>query len=124
MIAPSPDHRSHSYGEVIPPSYMDREAVWESEDGVFLRVLVRPKSTLKNLISEVNESLVVVNLKSPAREGKANSELLKRLAKILDVSTSDLRLVAGQKSREKTILISSKSIQDVKHTLAKVADSV
>ena len=103
---------------------MNRDAVWESEDGVFLRVFVKPKSTQKKLISDIVENALVVNLKSPAREGKANSELLKRLSKVLEISTGDLRLVAGHKSREKTILILGKAIEDVKSALFATRDSI
>ncbi|MFW9911299.1 MAG: DUF167 domain-containing protein [Candidatus Thorarchaeota archaeon] len=85
--------------------HMDKIAIWKTGDGVFLKVLVRPKSTQKQLISDVNPDAVVVNLKSPAREGKANAELLKRLSKALGISTRDIRLVAGHKSREKILLI-------------------
>jgi uncharacterized protein (TIGR00251 family) len=92
-------------------SHMGKIAIWETGDGVFLKVLVRPKSTQKQLISDVNPDAVVVNLKSPAREGKANAELLKRLAKALGISTGDIRLVAGHKSREKILLITDMDLE-------------
>jgi uncharacterized protein (TIGR00251 family) len=81
------------------------KAVWESEKGTFLRIIVRPNSKEKNFVSEVTPEAIIINLKGPAREGKANSELLKRLSKILKLSTGDISLVAGHKSKEKTVLI-------------------
>ena len=81
------------------------KAVWESEKGTFLRIIVRPNSKEKNFVSKVTPGAIIINLKGPAREGKANSELLKRLSKILRLSTRDISLVAGHKSREKTVLI-------------------
>ncbi len=98
---------------MIPLSYMHKDAVWETEDGVFLRVLVKPKSTLRKLISDIDDDMVVANLKSPAREGKANTELLKRMSKALGVSTANIKIIAGHKSREKTLLISEMELKDV-----------
>ncbi|MHA1939329.1 MAG: DUF167 domain-containing protein, partial [Candidatus Thorarchaeota archaeon] len=121
LIAPCPDYRSHSYGDVMPLTYMPKDAVWETDDGVFLRVFVKPKSTLKKLISDYNEDMVVVNLKSPAREGKANAELLKRMSKALGLSTGNVRLVAGLKSREKILLISGMELKAVVRKIAEIA---
>jgi uncharacterized protein (TIGR00251 family) len=81
------------------------KAVWESEKGTFLRVIVHPNSKERNFIAEVTPEAIIINLKGPAREGRANSELLKKLSKILRISTGNISLVAGQKSREKTVLV-------------------
>ncbi len=79
--------------------------VWKTEKGTLIRVLVRPSSRDERLVSEIDDTSIHVNLKGPAREGKANTELVKRLAKALGVSTSSLVLVGGHKSREKTLLV-------------------
>jgi uncharacterized protein (TIGR00251 family) len=81
------------------------KAIWESEKGTFLRVIVHPNSKEKNFIAEVTPEAIIINLKGPAREGRANSELLKKLSKILKISTGNISLVAGYKSKEKTMLI-------------------
>ena len=99
---------------------MHKTAIWETEDGVFLRVLVRLKSTLKQLISDANQDMMIVNLKSPAREGKANTELLKRMSKALGISTGDIRIIAGHKSREKTLLITGLELEVVTGKIAEI----
>jgi uncharacterized protein (TIGR00251 family) len=99
---------------------MVEEAIWESKAGTFLRITVRPKSKKKELIERLSEVEIVFNLKSPARNGKANAELLKRLSKLLQLSTKDIRIVAGHKSKTKTILIQGFSIDDVKKILREV----
>jgi uncharacterized protein (TIGR00251 family) len=101
---------------------MHKDAVWETAEGVLLRVLVKPGSSSRQLIAGVSDDALVVNLKSPAREGKANSELLKRLSKSLGISTGDIRLVSGHKSKEKTVLITGKTIGDVKSALFEIAN--
>ncbi len=90
----------------------------ESERGTFLRVLVRPNSRNRDLIYHLSETELVVNLKRSAREGKANTELVKRIAKVLGISTGDIKLVSGHRSREKTLLISSMSAAQVLQVLS------
>ncbi len=80
-------------------------AIWEDKRGAFLRVVVRPNSKEKEFIAEFSPEAIVINLRGPAREGKANSELVKKLSKMLGISTAEVILVAGHKSREKTVLI-------------------
>jgi uncharacterized protein (TIGR00251 family) len=92
---------------------MDERVVWESDEGTFLKIYVRPRSKKRPFL-EICEEEVVVNLKSPARDGKANAELLKRLSKLFRLSTSDLKIVAGHRSKIKTILIEGLSIDSVK----------
>ncbi|MHA1949427.1 MAG: DUF167 domain-containing protein [Candidatus Thorarchaeota archaeon] len=95
-------------------------AIWETERGTLLKVIVRPKSKEKNLVSEVSPNVIVVNLKSPAREGKANSELVKRMAKTLEISTSSITLVAGHKTKEKTLLVQGLSPVAIEQRLSAV----
>ena len=95
-------------------------SIWESEKGTFLRVIVRPKSREKDFVAEISPESIVVNLKSPAREGKANSELVKKLARVLMISTGSIRLVAGHKSKEKTLFIEGLSPQEIVQCLSNV----
>ena len=92
---------------------MNAKSVWMSEKGTFLRVIVRPNSKEKELIGERNPDSITINLSSPAKEGKANTELLKRLAKQLRISTSEIIVAAGHKSREKVLLIDGLSAEEV-----------
>lgn len=94
--------------------------IWESEKGTFLRVIVRPKSREKDFVAEISPEVIVVNLKGPAREGKANSELVRRLARVLAISTGSIRLVAGHKSKEKTLLVEGLSPEDIEQRLLNV----
>ncbi|MHA1637529.1 MAG: DUF167 domain-containing protein [Candidatus Thorarchaeota archaeon] len=100
---------------------MKEGAIWESEKGTFLRVLVRPKSKEQNLIAQFSGSEIIVNLRSPAREGKANTELVKRFSKLLQLSTSSISLAAGQKSREKTLIVHNMSADMI---IQKIQDSI
>lgn len=44
---------------------------------------------------------------SPAKENKANKELVKLLARYLKIPLSKIVLISGEKSRQKTVLVSN-----------------
>ena len=94
--------------------------IWEDTRGAFLRVVVRPNSKEKEFIAEFSPEAIVINLRGPAREGKANNELVKKLSKILGISTAEIILVAGHKSREKTLLIVGIESDSLKEKLSSV----
>ncbi len=96
------------------------EAIWETEKGTFLRVSVHPNSKEKRFVSEITSETIHINLRSQARGGKANSELLKELAKSLHISTADISLITGHKSREKILMISGISASYLMDCLLKM----
>ncbi len=102
---------------------MDNQAVWETERGILVRVTVKPQSKERRFVSKVSEEGITLNLKSPAREGKANTELLKKLAKVLGLSTGQMSIVAGHKGREKTILLVGVSREEVLVKLQRSANT-
>ncbi len=84
---------------------MEESPIVEREGHILVTVLVRPNSRSGQFIEEITDTCISVNLRSPAREGKANKELIKRLSKFLGVSNSSVTIVAGHKNREKTLAI-------------------
>ena len=91
---------------------MDEKLTWENEKGTFIVVTVRPNSKEKEFVQEISDNEIVLNLSGPAREGKANTELVKRLSKFLNLSSSDIVIVAGHKSRKKTLLLQKISAKE------------
>jgi uncharacterized protein (TIGR00251 family) len=51
----------------------------------------------------VNGSEITISIKSAPERGKANAELIKRLAAHFSVSPANVRIVAGHTSRKKTV---------------------
>ncbi|MBO1057332.1 MAG: DUF167 domain-containing protein [Dolichospermum sp. JUN01] len=68
------------------------------------RVKVKPNSKQQK-IEELADGSLIVYLKSPPVDGKANEELIKLLAKKFDVSKSSIRIKSGTTSRQKVIEI-------------------
>ncbi|MCV0399275.1 MAG: DUF167 domain-containing protein [Nitrosarchaeum sp.] len=54
---------------------------------------------------EINENKIVIGIRSKPIKGEANKEIIKKLAKYFGVSTSLVRIKAGQKSKEKIVEI-------------------
>jgi len=54
---------------------------------------------------EVDGNNIVVGLTSKPEKGKANVELIKKLAKHFNVSSSQVKIVLGFKSRKKMVEI-------------------
>jgi uncharacterized protein (TIGR00251 family) len=92
---------------------MSNGSVWESERGTFIKTVVRPNSKSKKFVVEITSEAVFVNISSPAREGKANVELVKRMAKTLGISAAEVTIVVGHKTREKILVVSGMSQEAV-----------
>jgi uncharacterized protein (TIGR00251 family) len=67
-------------------------------------VKVKPNSQQQK-IEELADGSLIVHLKSPPIDGKANEELIKLLAKKFDVPKSAITIKSGVTSRNKLITI-------------------
>lgn len=74
------------------------------KDGFLLDVKALPRSSRSEIVG-VRADRVAVKLTAPPVDGKANKELVRLLAKKLGLPKSDVVIVAGESSSEKTILI-------------------
>jgi len=97
---------------------MSTAAVWENEKGAYIRVIVKPNSKSSKFIAEITPEAVFLNLSGPAREGKANAELIKKMAKTLGVTTSAITILSGHKNREKTLLVRNYAKENVLEKLS------
>jgi len=48
---------------------------------------------------------IVVGLTSPPKKGKANIELVKKIAEYFDLSSSQIKIISGLRSRNKLVEI-------------------
>ncbi|OGL44933.1 MAG: YggU family protein [Candidatus Schekmanbacteria bacterium RBG_16_38_11] len=78
---------------------------------MFLKVKVIPRSSC-NEIKEFSEGVLKVRLTSPPVEGKANKQLITFLSENFKVKKSEIKIVAGLKSREKLIEIPLKVVPE------------
>jgi uncharacterized protein (TIGR00251 family) len=67
-----------------------------------LKIKVKPNSHKQNIQEEPDGSLII-SLKSPPVDGKANEELIKLLAKRFDLPKSQITIKLGASSKNKLI---------------------
>lgn len=72
-----------------------------------INVRVVPNAKKNDVLEEADKLKVHVN--APAIEGKANKTMIKILAEFFNVKKSDIRIIRGEKSREKVIKVSTEN---------------
>ena len=78
--------------------------VSEKQDGCILKCWIQPRSS-RNALVGIHGDAIKIALTAPPVDGKANKELLKFLAKYFKLPKSSIQIIAGESSRNKTILI-------------------
>jgi uncharacterized protein (TIGR00251 family) len=73
---------------------------------MLLRVKVTPNAKKNQIVGWLEDTLKV-KIAAPAQKGKANKELIKFLAKELNVSRGEIEITKGYRERNKVIEISS-----------------
>jgi hypothetical protein len=84
----------------------------QATDGVLLRIRVQPRASRTEVVG-LHGDRVRIRLSSPPIDGRANEELICFLAERLDVPRSTVRLVSGQSSRSKIVVINGGVLQEV-----------
>ncbi len=85
---------------------MAQDFVYLSEKSgeTILNAYIQPKAS-KNEFSGIFRDRLKIRITSPPLEGEANRECIEFLAKTLSVSKSEIKLLRGGQSREKTFTI-------------------
>ncbi len=89
----------------------------ETKEGVLLDIEVQPNAK-KNEIVKVDEwrNRLVIKIKAPPKNGKANKEIIKFF---FEIFKKKCKIVKGEKSSQKTILILDANIDDIKKKIIK-----
>lgn len=85
-------------------------------EGVCLQVKVVPRSS-RNQIGEALGDRLKIRITAPPVDSAANDELIKFLAKQLDLPRSHVQLTHGQTSRNKTLFIQGLSVEQAARRL-------
>jgi uncharacterized protein (TIGR00251 family) len=76
----------------------------QTVDGVVLRLLVQPRSS-KNQLVGLQGDLLKIKLCSPPVDGAANKSCCDYLAKLFGIAKGRVELIAGDKARQKSVLL-------------------
>jgi|TARA_B100001964_G_scaffold151564_1_gene166813 hypothetical protein len=74
------------------------------EDGFQFAALIQPRSA-NNKICGLQDEYLKIRITSPPVDGAANKMCIKFLAKILNISPSQIAIISGQNGRKKIIRI-------------------
>lgn len=80
-------------------------------DTIFLETKIHPKASREKIV--ISDESFDIYVKAPPDKGKANLAVLKTLSKFLDISSSSLKIIKGNTSRNKTILIQGTSKEQI-----------
>ena len=72
--------------------------------GSSLFLYIQPGASQSELAGEHDERLKV-KIKAPPRDGEANECLIKFFSEVLEISKREIHLIAGESSRQKTLLV-------------------
>ena len=87
--------------------------IQETPEGLIVTVKVRPNSGGFRLTKKRDD--IVLELASPAREGRANQELLSELPRLL---RCEVRIIGGLSSRKKLLLLRGITERELEAVLA------
>lgn len=84
------------------------------DGGVLVAIEVQPKASTQGIIGfNAWRNRISVAVKAEAKNGQANRAVLHVMSKTLDVPSSELTIVFGHTSRQKSIRVSSLGIDDL-----------
>jgi len=89
---------------------MSRYYYWKDDD-FYLGVYIQPGAS-KNAIVGIYNDKLKIQLTARPKEGQANQQLIKFIAKYFEIPKSHVNLVKGERSRNKLLCI--KSFNDLK----------
>jgi uncharacterized protein (TIGR00251 family) len=86
----------------------------EQDDGILINIEVKPGARTTG-IEDIDEwrDCITVKLKARAEKGKANKELIQLLSSTLALPSSNIIIVGGKKSRQKSIKILGLKAEEV-----------
>ena len=89
----------------------------ETPQGVTLAIRVQPRSSRNEIIADPASEQLKVRITAPPVDSAAYNALPKFIAKSLGVPPSAVSLIRGEKSRNKTLLITGTDAQAVTEKL-------
>lgn len=91
--------------------------VYTSSGKTCFQVRLQPRAS-KNEVAGLLQGAVKIRLTSPPVDNRANRQLEKFLASILEVPRTSIEIVAGEKSRLKTVAVNGLEESEVQQRMA------
>jgi uncharacterized protein (TIGR00251 family) len=91
--------------------------ITEKPGGVLIRVRVKPRGGRDRIEGPGPDGALVVRLAAPPVDNQANDSLISLLAKTLRLPKSAVSIHSGEKSKNKTVMISGINTEQVEEIL-------
>ncbi|MEE9247308.1 MAG: DUF167 domain-containing protein [Dehalococcoidia bacterium] len=85
-------------------------------NNTILKIRLIPRAS-KNEVVGFSQEILRVRVSAPPIEGRANRDLAKLLSRALGVSTRDIQIVKGQRSRNKLVRVQGLTREGALHRL-------
>ncbi len=90
-----------------------------SDGGILISFRVSPGAKRTSIEGVYGEASLKLKVAAPPVDGKANKEIESFLAKLLGIRKSDVAVVKGASSRDKTVLVRGAELSEVEKVLEK-----
>jgi uncharacterized protein len=105
----------------VGPTASVRNATPRARGATRLRIRVAPGASRSAVVGRLGEAWKV-RVRSAPERGRANAEVTRLLADALGLAPRDVRVVAGQASRDKVVEVDGISLEDAERRLASRED--
>lgn len=95
----------------------------DTTDGIIFCVKLVPNSSFSKVV-DFTDDYVRIKISSPPIENRANKELIEFCSDLFDVNKSKIKIVSGEKSKIKKVIILNSSFDDVMKKLMFVLNSL
>ena len=97
---------------------MSKRFVSTAREGTLLNIHVSPGAKSTSVEGSYGEGAIKLKVAAPPVGGKANAEVERFLSKILGVPRSDVKIIRGASSRDKTVLVRGATQAETHEALA------
>ena len=94
-----------------------------SKEGTVLIVKLVPNSSV-NKIVDYTEEFIRIKISAPPIENKANKELISFVSEILKINKSKIKIISGEKSKLKKLLIRDTDLTEVTQKIMFMLNSI
>lgn len=95
----------------------------ETTEGIIFSVKLVPNSSFSKIVDYADD-YVRIKISAPPIENRANKELIEFCSDLFEVNKSKIKIISGEKSKIKKVLITGANFQDVMQKLMFVLNSL
>ena len=90
----------------------------ETKDGLIVKIKIVPNSSKNEIVLE--DEFIKVKVTAQPIENKANKALIEFLSKSFKIPKTNIEIIKGETSKEKTILFKSNNEEKLKNIIAEL----